>query len=322
MTKALITGIKGFAGSHLAELLLAKGYRVSGFNYTLDGAANIEHIREQLELYECDIQDEARLNEIISQSKPDEIYHLAAIAHVPTSYRDPKLTFEVNLYGSLNLFEVVKAMSWGIKVLYVGSATEYGDANEEEIPIDEDVPLRPADPYSVSKASANMLAFQYSKSFAIHIVRVRPFNHIGPRQSPDYVVSNFAKQIAEIEKGIRPSVIQVGNLEAKRDFTDVRDVVRAYWLALEKGELGEVYNICSGRAISVREPLDQLLGLSTAGKQGIKIELDPKRMRPSDVPLLLGDCSKFKKRTGWERTIPFEQTLEDLLNYWREQVGA
>jgi GDP-4-dehydro-6-deoxy-D-mannose reductase len=252
-----------------------------------------------------------------SQSKPDEIYHLAAIAHVPTSYRDPRLTFEVNLYGSLNLFEVVKLISRDIKVLYVGSASEYGDVREEKIPINEDVLLRPVDPYSVSKASTDLLAYQYFKSFDMHIVRVRPFNHIGPRQSPDYVVSSFAKQIAEIEKSLKEPVITVGNLEAKRDFTDVRDMVRAYWLALQKGEPGEVYNICSGKAVSIQEVLDKLLKLSD---KEIKIEQDVERLRPADIPLSLGDSTKFRKKTGWKPGIPFEKTLRDTLDYWSGKV--
>ena len=312
--KALITGINGFAGSYLAELLLSKGYQVSGIVHNLKNTKNINYIRDQLTLYECDIRDGAKLNEIISQSKPDEIYHLAAIAHVPTSYRDPTLTFEVNLYGSLNLFEAVKAVSRDIKVLYVGSASEYGAVRNDEIPMDEKTLLRPVDPYSVSKASADMLAFQYFKSFNMHIVRVRPFNHIGPRQSSDYVVSSFAKQIAEIEKGLKEPMIMVGNLEAKRDFTDVRDMVRAYQLALHKGNPGEIYNICSEKAVSIKEILEKLLKLS---EKEIEIEQDPKRLRPSDVPLLLGDSTKFRGKTGWEPGIPFEKTLQDTLDYWR-----
>lgn len=315
--KALITGIKGFAGSYLAELLLSKGYEVSGLDYNFKDAGNIGHIKNLLRLYECDIRDKVRLNKIILQSKPDEIYHLAAIAHIPTSYRDPKLTFEINLYGSLNLFEAIKAASWSIKILYVGSASEYGDVNESEIPVDENIPLRPVDPYSISKASADMLAYQYFKSFGMHIIRMRPFNHIGPRQSPDYVVSNFAKQIAEIEKSLKEPVITVGNLEAKRDFTDVRDIVRAYWLAVQGGEPGEVYNICSGKAVSIKEALDKLLALS---KKNIKVKQDPKKLRPSDVPLLLGDSTKFREKTGWKLDIPFEKTLQDTLDYWQGKI--
>lgn len=313
MTKALITGIKGFAGSHLAEYLLSKGYQVSGICHNINNMGNLAHIKDRLTLYQGDIRDDTRINQIISKSKPAEIYHLAAIAHIPTSYRDPRLTFDVNLYGTFNLLEAVKTVSRDIKVLYVGSASEYGAIRKEEIPISEDVPLRPVDPYSVSKASADLLAYQYYKSFNLHVVRVRPFNHIGLRQSPDYVVSNFAKQIAEIERGLKDPVIRVGNLEAKRDFTDVRDMVRAYWLALQKGEPGEVYNICSGKAVSIQEVLDKLLKLS---KKEIKIEQDVERLRSVDISLLLGNSSRFGEEAAWEPEIHLQKTLKDILNYW------
>ena len=317
MTKALITGIGGFAGSHLADFLLSAGYQVSGIDCNLGNAENTKHIRDRLTLYDCDIRNGAQLNEIISQNKPDEVYHLVAIAYVPIANANPKLTFDVNFYGSFNLFEAVKRLSEDTKVLYVGSATEYGNVRQEGIPVNEDVPLNPVDPYSASKACADMLAYQYFKSYGLPIVRVRPFNHIGPRQSADYVCANFAKQIAEIEKGVRKPVINVGNLKPRRDFIDVRDVVRAYWLALQKGEPGEVYNICSGKAISIKELLDKLLSMS---KKNIEVKQDPEKLRPSDIPLLLGDCARFGEKTDWEPEIPFEKTLKELLDYWRERI--
>ena len=185
---------------------------------------------------------------------------------------------------------------------------------EKELPIRETNPLRPLSPYAVSKVGQDMLGYQYFMSFKLPVIRTRGFNHEGPRRGPVFVCSDFAKQIADIEKGRREPVIRVGNLDARRDFTDVRDVVRGYWLALEKGEAGEVYNICSGRDWTIRAMLDLLLGMT---KVKVKIEQDAARMRPSDVPVLLGDASKFRKATGWETTIPFEQTLRDLLDYWR-----
>ena len=185
---------------------------------------------------------------------------------------------------------------------------------ENELPIRETNPLRPLSPYAVSKVGQDMLGYQYFMSFKLPVIRTRGFNHEGPRRGPVFVCSDFAKQIADIEKGRRPPVIRVGNLEARRDFTDVRDVVRGYWLALEKGQPGEVYNLCSGRAWTIRAMLDQLLGMTQVK---VKVEQDPARMRPSDVPVLLGDAGKFKKATGWEPTIPFETTLRDLLEYWR-----
>lgn len=314
MTTALITGIKGFAGSHLAELLLAKGDRLAGMDCGLDDAPNLRHVREHLALFEGDLRDPARVAEVVALTKPDEIYHLAAIAHVPTSYRDVRLTLDVNLYGTLNLLEAVKSTSRNIKILYVGSASEYGVVKKTQIPISEDVPLAPVDPYGVSKAGADMLAYQHHRSFGLDIVRVRPFNHIGPRQSPDYVVSSFAKQIAEIEKDLKEPVITVGDLEAKRDFTDVRDMVLAYWLAIRKGKAGEVYNICSEKAFSIRELLDRLLAMSSGR---ITVRQDPETLRFSDVALLLGDSTKFRRQMGWRPDIPLTSTLHETLEYWR-----
>lgn len=319
MTKALITGVTGFAGSHLAEFLLAKKYSVTGLHRRTGSVENIAHITDRLTLYECDIRDAARLAKVVAQTEPDEIYHLVAIAQVPASHRDPRLTFEVNLHGSLNLFEAVKAVSREIKVLYVGSAHEYGHVTEKDIPINEDVPLRPTDPYSVSKASADMLAFQYACNFHMPIVRVRPFNHIGPRQSPAHAVPSFAKQITAIEKGVAEPVIDVGNLEAKRDFTDVRDMVEAYWLVLQEGEPGEVYNVCSGTAISVKELLNQLLDMSG---EDIQVNQDPRKLRVGEIPLLAGSSAKIHQRTGWKPKIPLEKTLCNTLNYWRDKNQA
>ena len=190
---------------------------------------------------------------------------------------------------------------------------------EDELPIKESNPLRPLSPYAVSKVAQDMLAYQYWMSFKTDVVRTRGFNHEGPRRGPVFVASDFAKQVADIERGLKPPVIHVGNLEARRDFTDVRDMVKAYWLALEKGEAGEVYNICSGKAWKIKDMLDLLL---TMTKQKIEVREDPARLRPSDVPVLLGDHSKFTERTGWNPSIPFEQTLADMLEYWRRAEPA
>jgi len=224
----------------------------------------------------------------------------------------------VNLYGTFNLFEAVKAAAPQARVLFVGTASEYGAVSEAEIPIREDTPLRPVDPYGVSKASADLLAYQYYRSHGVHIVRVRPFNHIGPRQSPDYVVASLAKQIAEIEKGMREPVIIVGNLEAKRDFTDVRDMVLAYWLAVQHGQPGEVYNICSETAYSIQELLERLRSLAT---MTVEIRQDPERLRRTDAPIVLGDCTRFRELTGWRAEAPMDKTLRDTLEYWRASVS-
>ena len=313
--KALITGISGFAGSYLAEFLINKGYEILGVFYDKSTFSNLDGFIDRITLYQCDIRNYDNLKKIIEKVQPDEIYHLAAISFVLNSLKDPKLTFDTNLYGALNLYQAIIELKFNPKILFVGSADEYGVVNENDLPIKEECPLRPMNPYSISKASADFLSYAYFKNYNLNIIRVRPFNHIGPRQSPEFVCSSFAKQIAEIEKGLKEPIIKVGNLEAKRDFTDVRDMVRAYWLAMQKGETGEVYNICSGRTVRIKELLSNLLGLSS---RKIEIMKDPKRMRPSDNPILQGDFSKFRGRTGWEPEISLDETLRDTLEYWRK----
>lgn len=314
--KALITGISGFAGSHLAEFLINKGYEVFGTFYDKSTFSNIDDIIDKIEIFRCDIRNYNNLKKIIEKVQPDEIYHLAAISFVPTSLKNPKLTFDTNLYGTLNLYEAIRELKFNPKILFVGSADEYGSIQNSDLPIREDCPLRPINPYSISKASTDFLSYFYFKNYYLNIIRVRPFNHIGPRQSSEFVCSNFAKQIVEIEKGLKEPIINVGNLETKRDFTDVRDMVRAYQLALQKGETGEVYNICSEKAIQIGELLNNLLELSS---KKIEIIKDSQRMRPSDNPILQGDSKKLRERIGWKVGIPFEKTLRCILDYWRER---
>lgn len=313
--KALITGISGFAGSHLAEFLIEKGYEVFGTFFDKSTFSNLNGFVNKIKVSRCDIRNYDALKNVMEDIKPDEIYHLAAISFVPTSLKDPKLTFDTNLYGTLNLYQAVIDLEMNPMILFVGSADEYGIVNENDLPIKEECPLNPVNPYSISKASSDFLSFFYFKNYSLNIIRVRPFNHIGPKQSPEFVCSDFAKQIAEIEKGLREPIIKVGNLEAKRDFTDVRDMVRGYWLALDKGEPGEVYNICSERAIQIKGLLNHLLELSS---RKVEIMKDPKRMRPSDNPILQGDSSKFRRRSGWKPEILLDKTLKDILEYWRK----
>ena len=317
--RVLITGITGFAGSHLAEYILANcpDVEVFGLVRWRSRMDNIAPVRDKVRLIEADIKDQVSLRAALAESKPERIFHLAAQSFVPTSWTCPAETFAINAIGEINLFEAVLALDLKPKIQIAGSSEEYGQVFSDEIPMKETNPLRPLSPYAVSKVAQDLLAFQYYKSYGLRTVRTRGFNHTGPRRGDVFVTSSFAKQIAEIEKKKRPPVISVGNLEAKRDFTDVRDMVRAYWLALERGVEGEVYNIGRGQAFAMKEVLDLLMSLSRAR---MEVQVDPARLRPSDVPVLLADSSKFMGLTGWRPMIPFKQTILDLLNYWRERV--
>lgn len=315
--KVLITGISGFAGSHLAEFLIDKGYDIFGTFFDKSTFSNLNGFIDKIKVYQCDIRNYDTLKNVIKDVKPDEIYHLAAISFIPTALKNPKMTFDTNLYGTLNLYQAILELKINPRVLFVGSADEYGLVKEKDIPIDESYPLLPVNPYSISKASADFLSYFYFKNYHLNIIRVRPFNHIGPRQSPDFVCSSFAKQIAEIEKGLKEPIIKVGNLEAKRDFTDVRAIVRAYWLAIQKGKSGEVYNICSGKAISIKKILINLIKISN---KTIKVKQDQKRLRFSDMQILVGDSKNFYKLTKWKQEIFLDKTLKEILEYWREEV--
>lgn len=317
--KVLITGITGFAGSHLADYILENhpDVKVSGIVRWRSRMENIVHIQDKIESFEADLKDIVSLKKCLAEVKPDLIFHLAAQSYVPASWKMPKETFAINAIGQINLFEAVISLELSPKIQVAGSSEEYGLVFPDEVPMKETNPLRPLSPYAVSKVAQDLLAWQYFKSYGLRTVRTRGFNHTGPRRGEVFICSNFAKQIVEIEKGRRKPIIYVGNLEAKRDFTDVRDTVRAYWLSLEKGEEGEVYNIGTGKPLPMKEVLNMLLSLS---KVNVKVEVDKSRLRPSDVPILFPDSSKFRERTGWEPKIPFRQSLEDLLNYWREKV--
>ena len=316
--RVLITGFTGFVGSHLADYLVARGdVEVFGTHRWRSRMDNVEHLRERVRFVECDLRDAGAVRRALRDVRPDRIFHLAAQSYVPTSWLAPAETLGGNVLGQVHLFEAVRDLDLPARVQVAGSSEEYGLVLPTEIPIREDSPLRPLSPYAVSKVAQDMLAYQYWRSYGLHAVRTRAFNHTGPRRGEVFVTSNFARQVAQIEKGQREPVVSVGNLDSVRDFTDVRDVVRAYWLALERGGPGEVYNICSGRGCTARQVLDILLDLAHVK---VTVQEDPARMRPSDVTLLVGDCSKFQSATGWRPTIPFEVTLKDLLEHWRSRV--
>ncbi len=319
MKRVLITGITGFVGSHLADHLLAVGdYEVYGLRRWRSRLENIAHIMDQVDLQEGDILDARAMLQVIHRVKPDYVFHLAAQSFVPASWTGPDATLTANIRGQVNLFEAILAADLPCRVQVAGSSEEYGLVHPDELPITEDNPLRPLSPYAVSKVAQDLLAWQYHRSYGLHVVRTRGFNHTGPRRGEVFVCSNFAKQIAAAEAGLHEPLIQVGNLETTRDFTDVRDMVRAYLLALQKGRPGEVYNICSGQDIRIGNVLDRLCTLATVP---IQIVQNPDRLRPSDVPILRGSAAKFQADTGWEPEIPFSQTLEDTLDYWRQRVG-
>jgi GDP-4-dehydro-6-deoxy-D-mannose reductase len=316
MLRVLVTGITGFAGSHLVDYMLGRGdVEVYGTIRWRSRTENIEHFRKQVTLIECDLRDSTSTRDMLEEVQPDWIFNLAAQSFVPTSWNAPHESISTNALGQLNLFEAVRRIGLKPRIQIAGSSEEYGLVLPDEVPIKETNPLRPLSPYAVSKVAQDLLAYQYFKSYGMDVVRTRGFNHEGPRRPNVFVASDFAYQIAEVEKGLREPVMYVGNLEARRDFTDVRDMVIGYWLALEKGESGEVYNICSGKSYAIQEVLDLLLDMTD---KKIEVREDAKRLRPSDVPILEGDASKFHAATGWKPKIPFEQTLADSLEFWRK----
>ncbi|MFC1513943.1 GDP-mannose 4,6-dehydratase [candidate division KSB1 bacterium] len=312
-----ITGAAGFVGNYLIRELR---YKSVGEDEII-GLEQAEFTKEALELldgsWKVDITEIGSLEKVLKEIKPDIIYHLAALSSVALSLKDPFKYFYVNQLGTLNLLEVaVNALDKHPLMLIVGSADIY-NVSEDGKPITEETSFNPLNPYAVSKAGADFLAEIYWKNHGLKTIRSRSFNHIGPGQLANFALPNFAKQIARIERGLQEPVIMVGNLEARRDFTDVRDVVKAYRLIVENGTPGEVYNVCSKRGYTVGEALDMLLDLSQVD---IDIERDPERMRPSDKPVLIGDNNKIKRDTGWQPEIRIEKTLEELLNFWRLKV--
>lgn len=313
--KAYITGISGFAGSFLAEALLQKGHEVFG-THVSDNTQNIDHIKKDLQLEKLDMLDSGNVKKSIEKHKPDTIFHLAALTSPGESFKSPEVFFTNNITAEINLLEAVRTLDLSPRILITSSAEVYGLITEKDLPVDEDTKLRPGSPYAVSKIAQDYLGLQYFLSYGMDIVRVRPFNHVGPRQTPQFVVAAFAKQIAEIEKGHGKPTLMVGNLDAKRDFTDVRDMVQAYITLVEKGESGDVYNAGSGKSHRIGEVLDMLMSFSD--KQ-IDTQIDPGKLRPSDVPDIRSNNKKIEA-LGWKAEITLEKTLEDTLNYWRQNI--
>ncbi len=315
--RLLITGITGFVGSHMAEYALAQGAQVFGSARWRSRTENIEHLRGKIELIDCDLRDIASVRRLLAAASPTHVIHLAAQSFVGSSWHTPGETIAANTGCQVNLLETIREMKSPPRFLVIGTSEEYGLVHPEELPIGETNQLRPLSPYAVSKVAQDLMGFQYFKSYGLPIIRTRAFNHEGPRRGDVFVTSSFAKQVAEIEAGLRKPVIFVGDLRPRRDYSDVRDIVRGYWLLLDRGEPGEVYNLCSGRSWTIQQVLD--FYLQEARVRDIGVELDPARMRPSDVMILEGDPSKIA-RLGWKVAIPFEETLGALLEYWRQRV--
>ncbi len=321
MTTALITGITGMVGSHLAEMFLSEhpDINVVGVKRWRSNTANIDAIKSQIKLVDCDLMDASGCFNLIKSTRPDLIFHLAAQTYVADSWKNPQSTFSQNVLMQLNLFEAIRFCQMDPVIQIAGSSEQYGKVEPDELPITEDNQFRPLSPYAVSKVTQDLLAYQYFQSYKLRVIRTRAFNHEGPRRGEVFVTSAFARQIAEIEAGLKEPVMYVGNLDASRDWSDVRDVVRAYWLAVNKCTPGEAYVISSGSSRTVRNMLDTLLSQT---KEKIEVRTDPARLRPSDVLLLKGDSSKFRELTGWAPRIEFEQTMLDLLNWWRAQLST
>jgi GDP-4-dehydro-6-deoxy-D-mannose reductase len=317
--RVLVTGVSGFVGGHLAEHLVAEGDQVVGLSASGRWPPGLEDLSRQVrnEPFDLAAADEAALADLLARKRPEAIYHLAAQANPQASVSDPRGTWALNLGGALNLLEAVKASGLRPRVVLVGSGVSYGNPSAEHMPVSESCPLRPNNPYAASKAAADLLGIQHFLAHGTDVVIVRPFNHAGPRQSPSYVLGGLARQVAEVEAGRRDRV-EVGNLDVVRDFTDVRDVVRGYRLLAGRGVAGEVYNLGSGRGTRLADALEVL---RRSARTPVDVFVDPARVRPVDQPLLVADPSRLRAATGWEPRFAIEQTLADMLEYWRDALA-
>jgi len=309
--KVLITGITGLSGSYLAELLVEKGHEIFGIDINED-TSNLENIVNRIKFERCDIKQKKIVAKILERIKPDYIFHLAGIME-----GSPLNIYQTNVVGTMHILEAVRNIDINPLILVTGSSAEYGLVHPHENPITERNTFRPITPYGVSKIAQDMLSFQYFKSYELRIIRARTFNNTAPREKPTFVCSTIAKQIAEIEKGLREPIVYVGNTKSVRDFIDTRDVVKGYYLMTKKARVGEVYNVCSGKGYSIQNILDMLLNMS---KAKIKVKHRKDQMRRDEVPVQIGECSKLRKATGWTPKIEIEKTLHDLLTYWRENL--
>ena len=323
--KILITGIAGFVGSHLADFLIQKEdvelYGTKRWN--IERLRNIKHLLNdpRLTLIDCDVTDPIGVRNLIQKVKPDKVFHLASESFVSPSWLHPTHYMNVNFNGTVNMLDAIKEAGINPRFFIPGTPEEYGDIHEDELPIREDTILRPVNPYAVSKMAQDYIGYVYFRSYGLNVIRTRAFNHEGPRRDYVFGVPWYAYQIARIEAGKQEPVLTHGHIDDKRNFTHVKDLVAAYWLAMEKCEPGELYLIGNEKPEYIhtfREILEKLIGMSTT--KGIQTKQDQELVRPTSLPLLIGDTNKFRKLTGWEAKVPLQQILDDTLNYWRDFV--
>ncbi len=311
--KVWVTGAGGFMGPHLIDFLVEKGISVLGTYYR--PTTDISTVNKKATLMECDVRDKGKVEKIVKEFKPDRVFHLAAQSYPAVSWEDPNYTVQTNVEGTVNVFEAVKKFVPECIIMNACTSAEYGYVTEDEVPVTEDHPLRPLQPYGCSKVCQELLAHQYWKNFKVKSVSARIFNTTGPRKVND-VCSDFTRRAVMIEKGLAiDRRIRVGNLETRRAITDVRDIIRAFWLMTEKCEHGAVYNLSGAKVYKMQEILDIVLNLT--GLEGVEVWQDSKLIRPTDEPIIFGSTEKFTKATGWKQDIPIEKTLSDMIEHWR-----
>lgn len=311
--KALIIGGAGFVGNYLIDYL----QNSLKWSISLTKISSEELKLDNVDIFDLNILNRDDISILLKTIRPDFIFHLAAQSSVSLSWKNPALTIDVNIKGTVNLLDAVRDLDYKPRLLLVGSGEEYGHIQSGETPINENNALRPGNIYAATKVAQNLIGKIYSEAYDMDIIMVRAFNHIGPNQLPTFVVADFCKQVAEIENGLREPIIKVGNLSAKRDFTDVRDVVRAYALLIQNGKSGETYNVGSGQAVFIEDILKIILSMT---EKEISIETDKNKLRPVDVPIIEADITKLVETTGWQKQIKLEETIADTLNYWRLKI--
>jgi GDP-4-dehydro-6-deoxy-D-mannose reductase len=324
MSNVLITGITGFVGSHLADYCLSLGHTVSGFRrYHLSNMRNVAHLADAVTWVDCDMMDPKSVMKAIASVKPDIVFHMASQSFVSPSWDHPQLYMDANYKMTVNLLEACLHAGINPRVHIPGSGEEYGEVLESELPIRESTVMRPVNPYAVTKIAQDLIAYVYHRSYGLNVIRTRAFNHEGARRDKVFGIPWYAYQVARIERGLQPPVVRVGHVDDRRNFTHVKDMVRAYWLAVETCTPGELYLVGSEDERDIftfRAALERLIEMSTV--RGIRYEVDPQYVRPTQVPRLICDASKFQAATGWKPTLGFQAILDDTLQYWRAELDA